>query len=481
MIIIRSIVLALSLLLPSFVAFAQVNTSSTQGIIQSLVRGGAGPTVNAVSSGVVATSNGTVLVNASGLKIPVPVSVAANVARGRIAAAALGCTNPIGVILCASAAAALAKELRDVGLGYGPCPNGTYAFICKSAPATYDTYHYVYILFNTFAKVSETTAGICAAYGYTLNPNNAGCDRVEGTSSWYYSISGPYARCLDGSDYRNVEPACGGPAGPPVPASDAEMGASLQTRMDQDFAANKRLYDALKADQDAAEKKQTVWPDTMNPIEQTTPVTVTAPPVTAPERTVSTETKPLPDGSTETTVRRETTVVSPTVTGTPIGDVSPSFPSTTTVTTSTTNNTTNITNTTTTTINNPSPEKTDHPDDYARENTLQKVVDSLDTTNAPTLADQSKVVTDAKTQNQVDIDKLVTDAKNGVAADKSIWFSWVWSAPVGTCAPFAGNVHGYSISFDLCPTIMNIRDVLGWLLGMFSAWTVYGQMFRKEM
>lgn len=79
---------------------------------------------------------------------------------------------------------------------------------------------------------------------------------------------------------------------------------------------------------------------------------------------------------------------------------------------------------------------------------------------------------------QMDTTGSMNDVVTGYNTSKSSWFSWVWTPPVGECAPFSGTVHGYSISWNLCPTINNIRDVIGWLFGMFAAITIYGQLFR---
>jgi len=93
-------------------------------------------------------------------------------------------------------------------------------------------------------------------------------------------------------------------------------------------------------------------------------------------------------------------------------------------------------------------------------------------------AAESQAVDTASNQTSTGVQGGLDDAVAGYA-DKSGWFSWLWTPPVGECHPYAGTVHGYAVSWDLCPTVNNIRDVLGWLFAMFGAMTVYGQLFRR--
>lgn len=118
------------------------------------------------------------------------------------------------------------------------------------------------------------------------------------------------------------------------------------------------------------------------------------------------------------------------------------------------------------------------PDDYNREVTQKEIKDELKGAGAPPLPPQGPVVDAAKADSDAQIGQISQGIKDGYA-DKSSWFSWVWTPPIGTCAPFAGTVHGYTISWDLCPTIADINDVLGWLFAIFGAWSVYREMFGR--
>jgi hypothetical protein len=124
------------------------------------------------------------------------------------------------------------------------------------------------------------------------------------------------------------------------------------------------------------------------------------------------------------------------------------------------------------------------PTDYNREATQLAVKEDLDKLVAGTGArdspDFAKDVEDKKTA----MDKGITDFTDAIpgqfAESKGNWFSWVWSPPVGNCTPYQGNVHGKSVTWDVCPYVANVRDVIGWLFALYGAWTVYNQMFKRE-
>jgi hypothetical protein len=471
--------------------------------MKQLTAGAGGATVNAVSTGAVVTAAGDVLVPASGLKIPVPVSVAANVGKARIAAAALGCTNPIGAVVCAATAAQVGHELlnQDTGFGrYRKCPDGIYAFICResnplSAPVTHFTGSVlpgVYmptgqaycdaVLASSWGAARPAVTSLTHVVRWPANNDYCGYGAGNGN---FADDALRVQRCAPSGTAPNtskpLEQQCGSEASQLIPASPAEIGESLQQRMDADFQANRRLVEAMRRDQAAAEAGGRTQPDELKPVVASTPVTVTAPPVTSPESVISVGTKPLPDGSTDTTTTKQRTTVTPQVSGSTVGDVQIKYPSQTTVTQTTVNNVTNNTTTNTSVVNNPTPQEKagDFPDDYAREETLQKVADALDTSAAPDMPDQKVVVDDAIQKGKDDIGTLHTETQAAQDADKGVWCSWVFDLPTATCSPFSGNVGGFEINWDLCPAIENIRSVLGWLMTIFSALSVYGNLFRR--
>jgi len=124
------------------------------------------------------------------------------------------------------------------------------------------------------------------------------------------------------------------------------------------------------------------------------------------------------------------------------------------------------------------------PTDYNREATQLALKEDLDKLVAGTGArdspDFAKDVEDKKTA----MDKGITDFTDAIpgqfAESKGNWFSWVWSPPVGQCSPYEGNIHGKSVTWNICPHIATARDVIGWLFALYGAWSVYNQMFRKD-
>lgn len=148
-----------------------------------------------------------------------------------------------------------------------------------------------------------------------------------------------------------------------------------------------------------------------------------------------------------------------------------------------------VTNVSTTTNNGPitnvsTTPAVQFPTDYNREATQAAIKESINKLatgeGAQDAPDFKKDVEDKKTA----MDKGITDFTDAIpgqfAESKGNWFSWVWSPPVGVCTPYQGSIHGKSVSWNICPYIANVRDVVGWLFALFGAWTVYNQMFRKE-
>lgn len=157
----------------------------------------------------------------------------------------------------------------------------------------------------------------------------------------------------------------------------------------------------------------------------------------------------------------------------------------------TVNNAGNVTNISTVTNNGPitannsgSAPAVVLPTDYSRESTqkaIQTDVNKLATgQGAQDAPDFKKDVEDKKTA----MDKGITDFTDAIpgqfAESKGNWFSWVWSPPVGVCTPYQGSIHGKSVSWNICPYIANVRDVIGWLFALYGAWVVYNQMFKRE-
>ena len=213
-------------------------------------------------------------------------------------------------------------------------------------------------------------------------------------------------------------------------------------------------------------------------------MTVNAPPVTTSERTVSTTQSQRPDGSTDTTTVTEKTTVTPTTSGTTQGTTTITYPSSTTQTTTVTNNVTNNTTTTTTVVNNQPAESStpsNFPNDYNKEVTQQQIAKELAGEGAPALPNMTQQVAENIDKNKTDLSKLTDALPTQFVTDKEKWFSWVWTPPMGECTPSTGSVHGVAISLDICPTVSNIREALGWLFALIGAWTIYLEIFKRPV
>lgn len=216
-------------------------------------------------------------------------------------------------------------------------------------------------------------------------------------------------------------------------ATEVQTEADVLARAEQQ-ARFKNLYDAIAADRAA---NPTTWPTDYNPLKPTTPVVVSAPPVTSSERVVSTTTKSHPDGSTDTTTTTEKTVVSPTTTGTTVGDSQTTFPTQTVTTNTTTNNVTNNTTTETTTVNHPvdttTPTAPGETDNSPREcGTPGRPKCQIDETGTP-----SGIGTGLDASNtalQTAIDGIKSAANDAVAeSGKDTSIGWMPMIPEGTC------------------------------------------------
>ncbi|MDD5272673.1 MAG: hypothetical protein PHU14_08145 [Methylovulum sp.] len=155
--------------------------------------------------------------------------------------------------------------------------------------------------------------------------------------------------------------------------------------------------------------------------------------------------------------------------------------------------TTNITQSTVTNVYNSSgslvssstttsdPSAVQFPTDYNRESTQQKIKDSLDssgyTYTAPVNADSTSL---ASTEN-AKITSQLANAGNDYTGFKALnWSTWFPSFPAGSCSPISHVVHGYTVSWNLCPYVQMINEALGWLLAVFGAWGSVELMFRKQ-
>jgi len=128
----------------------------------------------------------------------------------------------------------------------------------------------------------------------------------------------------------------------------------------------------------------------------------------------------------------------------------------------------------------PAPTTDKFPDDYNREVTQKEISDELKAKTAPEPTDWEKSVNDKKTELEKQIKDKIDEIPTQQQADKSLWFSWVWTPPVGSCQPIAGGtVRGASFAgWNICGPVEIVRDAMGYLLAVFSSIVIYSQLFR---
>jgi hypothetical protein len=272
-----------------------------------------------------------------------------------------------------------------------------------------------------------------------------------------------------------------GAPGPTIPATEDD----LQKKMDDEYKRNATMVMNMKKHMDEVSNANPGLAPTMGDVSNV-PVRVTAPQVAMPEEVVSTRQIPNADGTTSTeTVKAQTTVTPQIAAGGTLASPGVTFPSTTTTTTTITNNTTNVTNESSTTVNNPAPpaEKLEVPTDYNREATQKAILQQLDGTYIGAVPeDQDARQRTELAKTDTGLAEKFTAIPTQFEPDKTNWFSWVWTPPTATCSNsmWSGSVHGYAVSFDLCPWVEKIRDAVGFLFALFGAINIYGNLFRSR-
>lgn len=118
------------------------------------------------------------------------------------------------------------------------------------------------------------------------------------------------------------------------------------------------------------------------------------------------------------------------------------------------------------------------PDDYNREVTQQAVLKELKGEGVTIPTDHESKVATAKTDAEVAQAQLDSDIRAGQAADKSMWFSWVWTPNFVACTPFVWSFKGFSGEWDWCPWVERFRTIFGLLLAFYACWHIYGEAFK---
>lgn len=131
---------------------------------------------------------------------------------------------------------------------------------------------------------------------------------------------------------------------------------------------------------------------------------------------------------------------------------------------------------------------TGFPTDYNREVTQQSIKAAIDSINAkldgsaysraPNANDDFATVSAAENK------KITDELAGAVSAYNNFklldWSTWIPTLPAAPCSPVTGSVMGKTVSFDLCPYVIKLNELIGWLLSIFAAWSIVSMMFRKD-
>lgn len=452
----------------------------------------ASATVQGVTDGASLLTTGNAnITGVNGAKSSVPIAAKATISKAAMASAAVKLVRAGTVVGAAYQTYEVYNWIKQSGITTCAPPD----FFCKPSPtASIPEYSY--------ALPSGEPAGFSSSPMSACQILVAGfpgwqCDSIAPNYPYLAQQSNPstgattsanvrFATCTNGGLFQVETASCIGGTGSTAgsPYTDAELASGLiGTGGNWDPARGKGLMEAIQRDN---AKQNVLTQNDLRP--PAAPLSWEGAPVTSPPVVTKLETVPNADGTTSTRKTTETTTVTPSLPAdSTLG--SPKFPefktSTNTVVTNT-NNTTNITTTESNTTTNYAPAadapKLDIPDDYAREKTLQKIEADLNTDAAKEMPDQGKLVTDGVKDGE-DRLKALRDAipTSQTGEDKSAFFSWVWTAPIGSCIATPGvTTKAGFIAFDYCPTVNNIRDLMGWLFGMFGAIMIYNQIFGRN-
>ena len=369
-----------------------------------------GTSTYGTAAGVDVAVSGSRVVNG----IKVPISIVTSASRVGIAAGVAGCfSGVLSVVGCAATVAIVGDALKKAGVGYGKCPDGSYAWICKASSSVVDP-KLVWYFPNAVNTTYGSASAACSAKtgGGYAGPENY-CYLPSGQ---YAAVGAPSARLVcdagtlgPGNKCLNADGTQATSSAPPHEATGSEIGADIGTQMGADPTLAPKIWGAGQDDQGRSPRPESKM------IDDTAPVVVTAPAVAGEAVVKSVETSTKPDGSIDTKTTTETPTITPKTAGATNGSSVTTFPTTTTTKTTVTNNVSGATTTTTNITNNAAPAasaadapKIDLPTDYNRETTQQAILKSLDGTGIP---DASTVDKDS---DLAKIDQKNAEIKNGL-------------------------------------------------------------------
>ncbi|MFA6203046.1 MAG: hypothetical protein WC710_07675 [Gallionella sp.] len=110
---------------------------------------------------------------------------------------------------------------------------------------------------------------------------------------------------------------------------------------------------------------------------------------------------------------------------------------------------------------------------------LNKIDESINAGSFNGASQDAKLGT-AMTDNTTGLQGAIDAAVNKQTEDEnSVLGFFTLSLPSAGCTPFTNTVHGFPISIDFCKYSNFLRDLIGWLLAIFGAITIYETLLRK--
>lgn len=127
-------------------------------------------------------------------------------------------------------------------------------------------------------------------------------------------------------------------------------------------------------------------------------------------------------------------------------------------------------------------------DGLNQESTQSAVRQELEKINENLICDDCQLPTEL---SQEDIDAVqaqtqeLADELGKATDDYSLfkdfgWTTWVPEFPTATCSPITGTIANKDVSWDFCPHVAKLNELIGWLMNIFGAWTITGMFFKRD-
>lgn len=457
--------------------------------INRIIAGTPGITTAGLSGGTVGVqaSGSLAWTTSSGYKMSVPLVVEADVGAAAIAA---GAARILSRAVPWVGAALLINDVYNAisDSGLVQCSTGG---VCQSAKQSATAYYPPYPQPGVYTAC-KTSGGLTT------------CLLYEELPSIPHGCGGSYPSGWNTTNYRSTTAAsCGwvmqgtvSNAPLPAPTADAngesDVTNALTPKLQADPNLAKKIYDEVVAVEQQNPSLVVMGTDPLDI--RNAPIKLNTGAVASPSHTISTTTITNPDGTTSTVTKTEVITVTPNVaTGATVANPGITLPSQVQTTTTTTNNATGQTTTQVDTNNvpdgaaKPEQQPLQIPTDYNRENTQQavhadttKIAQELDASGAADLPDQSAKVASAQADSDTKMQGMRDQTLNDREPNESLFYKFLWTPPVGTCTPYTVGFRGFSGTVDFCGTVGMLRDILGWLMALGSALSIYNLLFRNS-